>query len=176
MVDTDDLALWYAINRLIANYWAEVDDNGGSQAHEFYEPEAVYTVGANRFEGAEKIRAFYIRRRQYGDITTRHLIGNLRVFRDDEHHARAVGVVSLYRADGLPPIERMRPPAMISDFEARCTFGTVRSGDFSHTPFGRSSSAATIQPRSQSTRDACNGAATLVPQIRPQTAIRRSAG
>jgi SnoaL-like domain len=95
MLDTDDLALWYAINRLITNYWADVDDNGGSTAHEFYEPEAVYTVGANRFEGADKIRAFYIRRRQYGNITTRHLIGNLRVFRDDEHHARAVGVVSL---------------------------------------------------------------------------------
>jgi hypothetical protein len=47
MVDTDDLALWYAINRLITNYWAEVDDNGGSHAHEFYEPEAVYTVGNN---------------------------------------------------------------------------------------------------------------------------------
>jgi hypothetical protein len=71
VLDTDDLALWYAINRLIANYWAEVDDNGGSQAHEFYEPEAVYTVGANRFEGADKIRAFYTRRRQYGNITTR---------------------------------------------------------------------------------------------------------
>ena len=82
MVDTDDLALWYAINRLIANYWAEVDDNGGSQAHEFYEPEAVYTVGANRFEGADKIRAFYTR--QELRITTRHLVSNLRVFRDDE--------------------------------------------------------------------------------------------
>jgi hypothetical protein len=59
MVDTDDLALWYAINRLITNYWAEVHDNGGSHAHEFYEPEAVYTVGNNRFEGADKIRALY---------------------------------------------------------------------------------------------------------------------
>jgi len=123
MLDTDDLMLWYSINRLITNYWADVDNNGGSEAHEFYLPEAVYTVGANRFEGTDKIRAFYIRRRQYGHITTRHLISNLRVFREDEHHARAVGVVSLYRADGLPPIERMRPPSMISDFEARCTFG-----------------------------------------------------
>jgi hypothetical protein len=124
MLDTDDPALWYAINRLIINYWAEVDGNAGSQAHEFYAPEAVFTVGANRFEGAEKIRAFYTRRRQQPRITTRHLVGNLRVFRDDEHHARAVGVVSLYRADGLPPIERMRPPAMISDFEARCASGS----------------------------------------------------
>jgi hypothetical protein len=54
MLDSDDPALWYAINRLITNYWADVDDNGGSQAHEFYEPAAVYTVGANRFEGADK--------------------------------------------------------------------------------------------------------------------------
>jgi hypothetical protein len=54
MLDTDDPALWYAINRLITNYWADVGDNGGSQAHEFYEPAAVYTVGANRFEGADR--------------------------------------------------------------------------------------------------------------------------
>jgi hypothetical protein len=25
MLDTDDLALWYAINRLITNYWADVE-------------------------------------------------------------------------------------------------------------------------------------------------------
>jgi hypothetical protein len=34
--------------------------------------------------------------------------------------------MSLYRADGLPPIERMRPPAMIADFEARCALGDDR--------------------------------------------------
>ena len=25
MPDTDDLALWYALNRLMTNYWADVD-------------------------------------------------------------------------------------------------------------------------------------------------------
>jgi hypothetical protein len=63
MVDTDDPALWYALNRLMTNYWADVDHNGGSQAHEFYLSEALYAVGHNRFEGVEKIRAFYARRR-----------------------------------------------------------------------------------------------------------------
>jgi hypothetical protein len=29
MLDTDDLALWYALNRLMTNYWAYVDSNGG---------------------------------------------------------------------------------------------------------------------------------------------------
>jgi hypothetical protein len=126
MLDTDDLALWYAINRLITNYWADVDDNGGSDAHEFYVPEAVYTVGANRFEGADKIRAFYTRRRRELRITTRHLVSNPRVFREDDYRARAVGVISLYRAEGRPPIERMRPPSMISDFEAQCVLGDAR--------------------------------------------------
>ena len=53
MPDTDDLALWYALNRLMTNYWADVDGNGGSQAHEFYLPDALYAVGNNRFEAAK---------------------------------------------------------------------------------------------------------------------------
>ena len=123
MLDTDDLALWYALNRLVTNYWADVDDEGGSHSHEFYTPKALYSVGNNRFDGADRIRAFYTRRRQHGTITTRHLVSNLRVFRDDERRAQTVGVMSLYRADGPPPIERMKPPAMIADFEAQCMLG-----------------------------------------------------
>jgi len=96
MLDTDDLALWYALNRLMTNYWADVDSNGGAQAHEFYLPDALYAVGNNRFEGEQKIRAFYARRRQRGRTTTRHLVDNLRVFRDDPRRARTVGVMSLY--------------------------------------------------------------------------------
>jgi hypothetical protein len=120
MLDTDDLALWYALSRLMTNYWAEVDGNGGSQAHEFYLPDALYAVGVNRFEGEAKIRAFYTRRRQRGRTTTRHLVHNLQVFRDDARNARAVGVMSLYRADGSPPFQGAKPPAMIADFEAQC--------------------------------------------------------
>src|ERR1700730_3530106 len=73
MLDTDDLALWYALNRLMTHYWADVDSNGGIQAREFYLPDSVYVVGNNRFEGEQKIRAFYARRRQRGRTTTRHL-------------------------------------------------------------------------------------------------------
>jgi hypothetical protein len=83
-------------------------------------------VGDNRFEGADKIRAFYARRRQHGTITTRHLVNNLRAFRDDERRTRAIGMMSLYCADGPPPIERVRPPAMIADFEADCVLADDR--------------------------------------------------
>ena len=120
MLDTDDLALWYALNRLMTNYWADVDHNGGIRAHEFYLPEALFAVGNNRFEGPEKVRAFYARRRQHGTTTTRHLIGNLSVLPDDARSVRAVGVMSLYRADGRPPFRGARTPAMIADFEAQC--------------------------------------------------------
>ena len=40
--DTDDLALWYALNRLMTNYWADVDGNSGSQAHEFYHESPLF--------------------------------------------------------------------------------------------------------------------------------------
>jgi len=123
MLDSNDLALWYALNRLMTNYWADVDDDGGSQAHRFYLPDALYAVGNNRFEGEDKIRAFYAWRRRRGNAITRHLIGNLRVFWDDTRHARMVGVMSLYRADGRPPFQGVRPPAMIADFEAQCVLG-----------------------------------------------------
>jgi SnoaL-like domain len=130
MRDSDDLPLWYALNRLMNNYWANVDDNGGDQAHEFYLPNALFAVGNNRFEGEEKIRAFYAWRRGHGALTTRHLLGNLRVFRDDARHARMIGVMTLYSADGRPPFQGGRPPAMIADFEAQCVLGEDREWRF----------------------------------------------
>jgi SnoaL-like domain len=130
MQDADEQALWYAINRLMTDYWDDVDHNSGIHAHEFYLPDALYAVGNNRFEGAEKIRAFYARRRQFGNTTTRHLVSNLRAFPDGGDNARAVGVMSLYRADGQAPIRGTRPPAMIADFEALCVQGGDRFWQF----------------------------------------------
>ena len=55
MPEIDELALWYALNRLMTDYWADVDHNGGNRAHEFYLPDALYAVGNNHFDGVEKI-------------------------------------------------------------------------------------------------------------------------
>jgi hypothetical protein len=118
MVDGDNLALWCALNQLMAAYWADVDENGGLQAHEFYLPHGLFVIGNNQFEGSAKIEAFYARRR-HSPVATRHLLSNLRALGDDPD-ARIVGVMSLYRADGKSPFQGARPPAMIADFEARC--------------------------------------------------------
>ncbi|MBV8739316.1 MAG: nuclear transport factor 2 family protein [Alphaproteobacteria bacterium] len=127
---TDDIAVWYALYRLMTDYWAEVDHSGGERAHEFYLPNALYAVGNNRFEGTDKIRAFYARRRQIGNSSTRHLVDNFQVFRNDAERARAAGVMTLYRADGRPPFRGVRPPAMIADFEAQCVWVDDRQWRF----------------------------------------------
>src|SRR5580704_5593448 len=129
MSKSDDLALWCALNRLMADYWAEVDENGGREAHEFYLSDGVYAIGTSRFEGKEKIEAFYARRR-HGTVLTRHLLCNLRTIGEDQPQARMVGMMSLYRADGRSPFQGARPPAMIADFEARCVLGSDRRWRF----------------------------------------------
>lgn len=119
MGDHDDLALWNALNRLLADYWADVDANGGHEAHLFYVPDGIYVVGNNRFAGREAIAAFYTRRR-HGAAATRHIVSNLRVFREDAARARMAGVMILYRAEGKSPFQGAHPPAMIADVEIAC--------------------------------------------------------
>jgi len=125
----DDPGLWCALSELMASYWADVDENGGLQAHEFYLPDGLFVIGSNRFEGRDKIEAFYARRR-HSVIATRHLLSNLRSFGDGEQPVRIAGVMSLYRADGKSPFQGARPPAMIADFEARCVPGDDGSWRF----------------------------------------------
>jgi len=125
----NETELWCALNRMIAEYWAEVDENGGAHAHEFYLPDGLYVIGNNRFEGRQQIADFYARRR-HGSILTRHLVANLRVSSDGDRQARMLGLMSLYRADGKSPFQGARPPAMIADFDAQCRLGEDRRWRF----------------------------------------------
>jgi len=106
MSDTSDAGLWYALNRLETNYWWDVDLNSGRNAHEFYLPDGLYVVGQNRFAGHDQIRAFYGWRARRGSTTSRHLISNLTVFATDDRHARLSAALSLFRANGPPPVQR----------------------------------------------------------------------
>jgi hypothetical protein len=122
MLHGDDVALWFALNQMVAAYWADVDENGGEMAHDFYLRDGLYVVGNNRFEGQEQIQAFYTRRR-YGTVKTRHVVSNLRVRGEGGHEAEVLGLMTLYRADGKSPFQGARPPAMIADFDAACVIG-----------------------------------------------------
>jgi hypothetical protein len=121
--DTPDLGLWYALNRLETSYWWDVDCNAGSQAHEFYVPDGLFAVGDNQFQGQQSIRAFYTWRQRRGLMTSRHLIYNLQVASADESSARLIAILSLYRANGRPPIRGTKPPSLIADIKADCVRG-----------------------------------------------------
>ena len=123
MPDTDDVALWYALYRLLTNYWFEVDFNGGGGVHEYYLVDGIFAVGDNRFQGHAEIQAFYAWRQRRGHTTSRHLLNNLQVLPEDEQRVRVVGVLSLYRADGRPPFVGERPPMLVADMNAECVRG-----------------------------------------------------
>jgi hypothetical protein len=118
--DTVDLALWYALNRLETNHWWDVDCNRGCRAHEFYVPDGLFAVGDNQFHGQQNIRAFYTWRQRRGLLTTRHLIHNLQVAPSDEGRASLIAMLSIYRANGRPPIRGTKPPCLIADIKADC--------------------------------------------------------
>jgi hypothetical protein len=97
MPGTDDLALWCALNQVVAAYWADVDENGGLQAHEFYLPQGLFVIGNNRFEGKDKIEAFYARKSPFqgarppamiADFEARCVLGDDRQWRFQSHRLR----------------------------------------------------------------------------------------
>jgi hypothetical protein len=123
MSDSSDAGLWYALNRLETNYWWDVDLNGGRNAHEFYLPDGLYVVGQNKFAGHDQIRAFYTWRTRRGSTTSRHLINNLQAFATDDHHAGFMAALSLFRANGPPPVHRAPSPCLIADVIGECVRG-----------------------------------------------------
>jgi hypothetical protein len=84
----------------------------------------------------------------------------IRVFRADDHRARAVGVMSLNHTDGPPPIERMTPPSMIADFEAHGVVGEDRMWRLQSDVIRSISSSMIVWLRSLSTCNGRNGAVT----------------
>lgn len=125
----DDAALWHALYALEARYWHDVDFNDGRNAHEFYVDDCLFRVGDNEFCGQDKIRDFYLWRKQRGLATvrtlrtTRHLISNFLAESSGEREARAFGVISFFEASGRPPVMAANPPILIADIENICLKG-----------------------------------------------------
>jgi hypothetical protein len=56
-------------------------------------------------------------------MTGRHLINNLQVFATDDRHARLVAALSLFRANGRPPVQGALSPCLIADVIGECVCG-----------------------------------------------------
>ncbi|HEY2137641.1 MAG TPA: nuclear transport factor 2 family protein [Xanthobacteraceae bacterium] len=121
--DADDAGLWFALSRLEARCWHDVDFNGGRSAHDLYCADGLFAVGPNRFEGRDSIRTFYEWRRGRGRITTRHVVTNAIVLERDGRRAKASGLLTVYRADGMPPFADALLPVLVADFTSDCLLG-----------------------------------------------------
>jgi hypothetical protein len=123
MTSLSEGELWLALNRLELRCWHDVDFNGGRAVHELYCSDGIFTVGKNRFEGRESIRAFYEWRRRRREMVTRHIVTNLIVLESSESRARASGSLTVYRGIGLPPFADTIEPVLVGDFISDCVRG-----------------------------------------------------
>ena len=118
-----ELDLWYALYRLEANYWYDVDCNGGALVHELYCDDGLLSVGGKEFKGRHTIKTFYEWRRKRTE-TARHVIANVTVRAKDERRATAFGLITIYRAEGInTPLHVGNVPALVSDFISDCILG-----------------------------------------------------
>ena len=109
---------------MTADYWHDVDCNWGSTAHEYFTEDGVFHAIESAFTGREAIRQFYSWRKGRGARLARHVISNLRVVVESDQRAQAIWIMSLYAADGEPPMPS-KPPIMIADIREEC----VREAD-----------------------------------------------
>ncbi|WP_066554678.1 nuclear transport factor 2 family protein [Croceicoccus bisphenolivorans] len=111
------------IQQFIADYWADVDENRGQGAPEFYTEDCVLYVGSDRtFEGRAGIVDFYRYRADRGERTTRHATSNYQVVPLSDTSAKVTFVVANYASDGPPPITGSKGPSLVSrvDCELHC--------------------------------------------------------
>lgn len=125
-----DVELWFDLHQLAVQYWADVNQNFGKRAHEFYVEDGVFLIGENRHAGRKSIQNFYTWRETRGARVARHLLTNVRVeSRTGNDEAALKGSICLFAADGVPVFES-KPPTMVADFEAVCLRGTDQKWRF----------------------------------------------
>jgi hypothetical protein len=123
VLDNRKLAIWFALYDLETTHWADVDFNGGANAHELYCADGVLAVGPNRFDGRKGVRRFYEWRRSRGETSSRHIISNMMVNSHTERRATATGVITIHRGKGAQPIAYGNVPALVADFTSECVRG-----------------------------------------------------
>ena len=87
----------------LADYWHEIDFNGGAAASAFYTPDAEFHGQFASYIGVEKIQQFYDWRRARGARASVHSFTNFRARFTGEGRAEATNFLFLYARDGVVP-------------------------------------------------------------------------
>lgn len=113
MADAELLELNAVLSLQLAEYWHEIDANGGRNASEYYTPDAEFHGPLASYHGAGKIQQFYDWRRERGPRLSIHSFTNFRARFTGPGTAEATSFMFLYAADGEKVLPT-HPPITIS--------------------------------------------------------------
>lgn len=103
MADTDLLAINAELALILADYWHEIDFNGGADASRYYTADAEFHGQFASYIGRDKIQQFYDWRRARGDRLSVHAFTNFRARFTGPDSAEATNFLFLYARDGVRP-------------------------------------------------------------------------
>jgi len=90
-----------ALSLQLADYWHEIDFNGGREASAYYVREAEFHGQFASYIGVEKIQQFYDWRRDQGPRLSVHSFTNFRAWFTGSDSAEATNFLFLYAANGV---------------------------------------------------------------------------
>lgn len=97
----------------LAEYWHEIDFNGGRGASRYYTPDAEFHGQFASYYGVEKIQQFYDWRVEQGPRLSVHSFTNFRAWFTGDDNAEATNFLFLYAANGVKVLPT-HPPITIS--------------------------------------------------------------
>ncbi len=113
MADAKLLELNAELSLQLANYWHEIDFNGGRDASKYYVPEAEFHGQYASYLGVEKIQQFYDWRIEQGPRLSVHAFTNFRAWFTGPDTAECSNYLFLYAANGVKVLPT-HPPITIS--------------------------------------------------------------
>lgn len=113
MADAKLLELNQALALQLADYWHEIDFNGGAGASAYYTEDAVFHGQFASYEGVARIQQFYDWRRERGPRLSVHSFTNFRAWFTGPDAAEATNFLMLYAGDGVRVLPT-HPPITIS--------------------------------------------------------------
>jgi hypothetical protein len=104
MNDQDLLALRQRLEARAIEYWWDVDMRGGVRAPDYYTEDAVFGTSVREYRGHAAIADFYGARQGRPARVSLHLMQNFRIEPETPHRVHCHYVLSLFAADGEPPL------------------------------------------------------------------------
>jgi hypothetical protein len=119
---------------ILMEYWHDVDTNWGRNAPEFFTEDGIFESNKNKYEGREKIRAFYQFRINRGPRVACHAVTNFRCILHSKTEATCNWFLHLYAMDGKP-ILPSNPPIQIAYMTDKCVKGADGKWLYKHRIF-----------------------------------------